>query len=419
MGFFDIFKTPLRKVPSLIDSFWSKVAEDDYSQLDPEKLKQYYREEFFVKAITNISASFIFADGFSIKSEDSEAQEILQKIWNNNLEEVQSAGRDASLFGNAYLFIGYNNGIDIMTIFPGKVSIIPNPIDIRDYKEILITHIINQDLQGVIQSKITTRLTPEYIETYRDDKLTEKQPNKIKEIPLIHIAYDRFAGELYGTGDITEATIKAIKAYSDTIEAARKNLKYHGTPTPVIITKDTETAEKQIKNWDMNKALLLPEDSEAKFLESSRPFGELKDFLEVLFYNIVILSETPEFLLGAHTPSSLASVKEQMHPIIRKTKRRQLIWKQALQDANRIILKLLELNEGYKFSTYETEVEFPEPYKKDLKDVVDSISKLVAAGIINEEQAKAIIDDYLPQLVEGENEDTDYNPEQNWQEENA
>jgi len=42
----------------LIDSFWSKVAEDDYSQLDPEKLKQYYREEFFVKAITNISDSY-------------------------------------------------------------------------------------------------------------------------------------------------------------------------------------------------------------------------------------------------------------------------------------------------------------------------------------------------------------------------
>jgi len=419
MGFFDIFKTPLRKVPSLIDSFWSKVAEDDYSQLDPEKLKQYYREEFFVKAITNISASFIFADGFSVKSEDPEAQKILTEIWKNYQEEVQSGGRDASLFGNAYLFIGYNNGIDIMTIFPGKISIIPNPVDIRDYKEILITHIINQDLQGVIQSKITTRLTPEYIETYRDDKLIERQPNKIKEIPLIHIAYDRFAGELYGTGDITEATIKAIKAYSDTIESARKNLKYHGTPTPVIITRDTETAEKQIKNWDMNKALLLPEDSEAKFLESSRPFGELKDFLEILFYNIVILSETPEFLLGAHTPSSLASVKEQMHPIIRKTKRRQLIWKQALQDANRIILKLLELHEGYKFSTYETEVEFPEPYKKDLKDVVDSISKLVAAGIINKEQAKAIIDDYLPQLVEEENEDTDYNPEQNWQEENT
>jgi hypothetical protein len=419
MGFFEIFKTPLRKIPNLIDSFWSRVAEDDYSQLDPEKLKQYYREEFFVKAITNISASFIFADGFSVKSKDKEAQDILQTIWKNYFEELQSAGRDASLFGNAYLFIGYNNGIDIMTIFPGKVSIIPNPSDIRDYKEILITHIINQDLQGIAQSKITTRLTPEHIETYQDDKLIERQPNRVKEIPLVHIAYDRFAGELYGTGDITEATIKAIKAYSDIMEAARKNLKYHGTPTPVIITRDTEAAEKQIKNWDMNKALLLPEDSEAKFLESSRAFGELKDFLEILFYNIVILSETPEFLLGAHTPSSLASVKEQMHPIIRKTKRRQLIWKQALQDVNRIILKLLEINEGYKFSTYETEVEFPEPYKKDLKDVVDSISKLVAAGIINEQQAKAIIEDYLPQLVESEAEDTDYNPEDNWQEENA
>lgn len=148
------------------------------------------------------------------------------------------------------------------------------------------------------------------METYKDDRLVEKLENKLKEIHLIHIAYDRFAGELYGKGDITEAVVKSIKAYSDTIESARKNLKYHGTPTPVIITKDTETAEKQIKNWDMNKALLLPEDSEAKFLESSRQFGELKDFLKILFYNIEILSKTSEFLLGAHTPSSLASVKE-------------------------------------------------------------------------------------------------------------
>jgi len=419
MGFFNIFKTPLRKVPALIDSIWNKLAEDDYSQLDPEKLKQYYREEFFVKAITNISASFIFSDEFSIKCKDTEAQYILRKIWNNYMEELQSAGRDASLFGNAYLFIGYKNGIDIMTVFPGKVSIIPNPEDIRDYREIIITHVVNQDLQGLSQTTILTKLTTEVIETYKDGKLIESVPNKIKEIPLIHIAYDRFAGELYGTGDITEATIKTIKAYSDTIESARKNLKYHGTPTPVIITRDTESAEKQIQNWDMNKALLLPEDSEAKFLESSRPFGELKDFLEILFYNIIILSETPEFLLGAHTPSSLASVKEQMHPIVRKTKRRQLIWKQAIQDANRIILKLLELHEGYKFSTYETEVEFPEPYKKDLKDVVDSISKLVAAGIINQHQAKAIIEDYLPQLVESEAEETDYNPERNWNEEDT
>lgn len=82
-----------------------------------------------------------------------------------------------------------------------------------------------------------------------------------------------------------------------------------------------------------------------------------------------------------------------------------------------IILKLLELHEGYKFSTYETQVEFPETYKKDLKDVVDSVSKLVAAGTIDKTQAKAIIEDYLPQLVEGETEDKDYNTEKNWKEE--
>lgn len=61
-----------------------------------------------------------------------------------------------------------------MTVFPGKVSIIPNPEDIRDYREALITHIINPDLQGVSQTKITTRLTSASIETYKDDRLVKE-----------------------------------------------------------------------------------------------------------------------------------------------------------------------------------------------------------------------------------------------------
>ena len=81
MGFFDILKTLLRRIPTLIDNFQNNLSSDDFSQLDPEKLKKYYREEFFVKSIVNISSSFIFAGGFNIKSEDKEAQKVLTDIW--------------------------------------------------------------------------------------------------------------------------------------------------------------------------------------------------------------------------------------------------------------------------------------------------------------------------------------------------
>jgi len=304
MGFFDIFRSPIRKVATFIDNFLPS-AEDDLSQLDPEILKKAYRENFFIKAIVNISASFLFSELPSIEAEDEEAQEILNEIWTNNHELLISTARDSSLCGNSYIFVGYNNGIDLIPIFPGKVTIKPNPLDLRDYEKITITHRLPFELGG---EEIRQELTKDHIKLFKNGKLIGSRPNRIKEIPVVHIAYERFNGELYGTGDINEALYKVIRAYEDTIEAARKNIKYHGTPIPVIETEDTQSLEKQIKEgkWTSQKALVLPSGSKAYFLESQRPFGELKDFLQTLFYNIVVLSETPEFLFGSHTPSSWA-----------------------------------------------------------------------------------------------------------------
>ncbi|GAB6075745.1 phage portal protein [Desulfurobacterium crinifex] len=412
MGFFDIFRSPIRKVATLIDNFLSST-EDDLSQLDPEILKKAYRENFFIKAIVNISASFLFSELPSIEAEDEEAQEILNEIWADNHELLISTARDSSLCGNSYIFVGYNNGIDLISLFPSKVSIKPNPLDLRNYEKVIITHRLPLELGG---EEIRQELTKDCIRLFRNGKLTEIRPNRIKEIPIVHIAYERFNGELYGTGDINEALYKVIKAYEDIIEAARKNIKYHGTPIPVIETEDTQSLEKQIKEgkWTSQKALVLPSGSKAYFLESQRPFGELKDFLQTLFYNIVVLSETPEFLFGSHTPSSWASVKEQLHPIIRKTKRRQLIWKEALQKANRLILKTLEAYEGKKFSSYKTTVQFPEPSKKDLEAVVRSVAQLVGSGIISPEEGREVVKDLLPEIVQAEQ--SDYNPDKNWNE---
>ena len=58
-------------------------------------------------------------------------------------------------------------------------------------------------------------------------------------------------------------------------------------------------------------------DEKAESIEPSNPTGAAKDLLKLTFYNVVDASETPEFVFGVHTPSSLSSVQEQMPILIR------------------------------------------------------------------------------------------------------
>lgn len=410
--------SPIRRLYQLVEiNLFS--AEDDLTQLDPEVLKELYRNSLFVKAIVNITASFVFPQPPKIECEDKTAEEILNKIWQDNYELLITLARDASLTGNAYLKIGYKNGIDLLEVYPSKVQIIPVPTDIREYEKIRIFHILPSFLENTPAYEITEEYTKQTIKIYQNGQLYSQIENPIKEIPVVHIAYNRFSNELFGTGDINEAVYSLISQYERVLSSAVKNFEYHGQPMPVAKVEDIDVFAEQIKkqDWKKQKMLTIGKDEDVKFLEATNISSDARTLLEVIFYNIVILSETPEFLMGVHTPSSYASTKMQMHPIVRKTKRYQSTFKEKLKEANRLILKSLEMFENYKFSTYETTVNLEPPDQKDIEIYTKSVSQLVSAGIITAEEGKELMKEVLPQIINDETEEPTPN---NWEEyENA
>jgi hypothetical protein len=108
-------------------------------------------------------------------------------------------------------------------------------------------------------------------------------------------------------------------------------------------------------------------------------------------------------MLGVHIPSSQASTKEQRAPVERKTERRRLVWTEALQKANEILLRMREYHDGEKSTTYETDFSWGAIFEKDKTaeaDILDKKSKAVATlrelEIMSTESARKA----LPEVID-------------------
>jgi len=394
--------------------------EDDYKKPDANTLREAYHSNLFIKAIVNITANFVFPAPPTVKCSDPHAEEILNKLYQDYYETFLQAARDASLVGNAFIKVLYNNSIDLIEVFPSKVLIFPSPYDIRDYQRIEIYHQTDPNYTGEIYS-IREVYDKEKVQVFINDKLHSQVYHELLEIPVIHIAYNRFSNELYGTGDINDAVFKLIQKYEKLLDSVVNSFIYHGKPMLIAHVEDREAFHQEISkaNFERFPGFVLGKDEKIEFLEASQILKDGKDILQLLFYNIVILAEVPEFLMGVHQPSSWASTKEQLHPILRKTKRYQNIWKEKLKELNRIALKLIERHEGVKFSTYETVIEFPEVEQKEIKEYASALAQLVGAGILSQEEARELLKSIVPSLQEItkllEEKDT-YDPDKNWDE---
>ena len=141
----------------------------------------------------------------------------------------------------------------------------------------------------------------------------------------------------YGQSDI-EPIAPYVKAYHDVMLHALKGSKMHSTPKLKLKLKNVTEflannfgIEDPVKfakeggtiNLDGHEILFFTEGEDAEFIEAKSATGDAKDLLKLIFYCIVDISETPEFIFGVHTPSALASVKEQMPIMVNKVKRKR------------------------------------------------------------------------------------------------
>jgi len=166
---------------------------------------------------------------------------------------------------------------------------------------------------------------------------------------------------------------------------------------------------------DGKELLLFQEGEDAQFIEVRSATGSAEGLLKLLFFCIVDVSETPEFAFGVHTPSSHASVKEQMPVLVRRVSRKRAFFEDAWQHLARVVLAMTAQAENRRYATYATTILWDPIAERDeaqeattLKTVVDALATAIDHALISYESAV----DYLAQYVETMSDYVGDNPEQ-------
>ena len=413
----------------------------DSSKVDYELSKQLYfntHDEYklgagFAKTVINNTVSFMGVPGF--KAADKEAQETLDIFFKNNVSRMQRTQRDSLRDGDCYVWITREEVKDASLYPEESVRLIYNiipPGQVKDIKRDPMTgnveaYVLEADHEWEDEQGNKKRATvTQYIRRgEREVEVKGDRPPDINPgiestpwdfIPLVHFKNEGDES-IYGQSDL-EPIEPFLKAYHDVMLHAMQGSKMHSTPRLKLKVKnvgnflknnfgitDPVTHFKRGGTIDLDgkELMLLTDDEDASFIEARSTTGDAKELLKLLFYCIVDTSETPEFVFGVHTPSSLSSVKEQMPILIRSIERKREHFADDWQRLARIVLAMTAQAENASFETYVTEIKWvnidPRTSKEISEELLNVVNALINALNNNLISEKAAIN-YLAKQID-------------------
>lgn len=423
------------------------------SRVDYAKARALYRntdDDYklgagFAKPVVNTTVSFMGVP--HLRSEDEDAQQALDDFFGANVSRMQQVHRDALRDGDCFVWITREEEEDselypeggtrlVFNIIPPEQvkKINRDPVTGRAREYILVSeHTWENDTGEKKRATITQRISKErkliQVEgAIPPDLEPGEEPNPWGFIPIVHFKNEGDETEEFGISDL-EAIEPFMKAYHDVMMHAIQGSKMHSTPRLKLQLKDVaaflqnnfgiEDPKKFAKeggtiNLDGHELLIFQDEEDAQFIEVNSAIGSASDLLKFLFYCIVDTSETPEFVFGVHTPSSLSSVQEQMPILIRRVGRKREHFTEAWQELARIVLTMTAKAEGRRFLTHATTILWDKIDPRDGKDVAQellfvaqALNTALLGGFISLDAAA----DFLAQYIETMNEYISDDPE--------
>ncbi len=474
----------------------SKVEYELARSLYQNKHESYKLGAAFIKPIINSTTGFMGVPHFQI--EDEEANAILESFALDNTSKMLKTHTDALKLGDCYVWLTREERQN--PLYPDKPTrLIYNFIAPDEVKDIILDPTTNEPIAYILETdnewtdiegnkkkcKIKQAITAEERIIEVEGDMPEgleagSHPNTWGFIPIVHFKNEPDETLKYGQSEI-EPIEPYVKAYHDVmlhaLKGALKGSKMHSTPKLQMKLKDVAGflknnfgVEDPIKfakeggkvnldghvkfakeggkvNLDGHEILFLADGEDAQFLEVNSSTGDAQVLLKLLFYCIVDISETPEFVFGVHTPSSLASTKEQMPimvnkirrkreqfteqwqfdisetpefvfgvhtpsslastkeqmPImVNKIRRKREQFTEQWQLLSRMVLIMSSNSTGYKYSSYDVTIGWDEINPKDEKEsaetlekISNAISKALESGIISEESAVNFLSQYI------------------------
>lgn len=367
----------------------------------------------FSKSVINTTVGFMGIP--RPYSEDKEAEEVLKSFFDDNVSKTQRTLRNALREGDCFVWITRTpTESDLTKLYPeAEKRLIYHIIPPEQVKKINRHPLTNEPKEYVLESHhewldeagnkrtatIEQRVSAnnKIVNVVNGDtppglKLGEVD-NSWGFIPIVHFKNEAEEHEEFGKSDI-ESIEPFLKAYHDVLIHAIQGSKLHSTPRLKLKLKnvtnflannfgvsDPAAFVKQggSINLDGHEIIFLGDGEDAEFIEARSSTGDASILLKFLFYCIVDTSETPEFAFGVHTPSALASVKEQMPILIRRISRKREQFTESFDHLCRVILAMTASSENRSFSTYKTVLEWDDIDPRSGKEIAEEIKTIIEA----------------------------------------
>lgn len=375
---------------------------------------------FIAAPVVDLLAGFIGIPELQPTGEDmSDGMEILTAVIEQNKTAISQAQRFALRDGKSFLLFSYEvpTGALYTDTEPGRITarvilaeqmlVLRDPITGDVNYATLKENITWVNEKGKAETAtLRTTWTPKEVARKIEQAKTsipEGLPLGVSEnkwgfVPVVEFVNEP---ETYGSEGVSELERiePLIKLYHEVLAAAAKGSKIHSTPKLSLILEDKANFLKAnfpevleaIKsggsrpkvNLTGRELLVLGENDKAAYIEANNPIGSAVDLLRIIFYCMIITSQTPEFVLGVHMSSSYASTTEQTPVWQMKVQRKQAQFTSPWHLIGRIILAMKLKSSGRKASSYGVKVVWPMPDTRDKAAVArqqyDTVQAVLAA----------------------------------------
>lgn len=392
----------------------------------------------FARPVINTTAGFMGVPHFSHPDPDADnALEDVMVRWTGKLLRVnRNALRDGDVFvrlvrGPDRLDPRMQN-FDLVLVPPEWVTPVPDVLA-GGWRELVIRHpvkITDADGRLVTQYTVVETITAgsRTVEAnaaappdVRAQNRTE--PNPWGFIPVVHFKNEAEENQLYGASDL-EPIEPFMRAYHDTMMFAVQGSKLFSRPKVKFRLANVQTflqnnfSEEQIRSGKLpfgeRDIYLLQEGDDAAFITADSGIQGITALLELIFYCIVDVSETPEFAFGTAVQSSKASVSEQMVPLARKIRRKRGQFEEYYGELASMYLAMWSRVENHPLDSYSVDIGWDEVSPKNdaevattIKTLIEGLSQGIESGLLSVDAAAEFLREFVPSMLPWADENAD------------
>ncbi len=374
------------------------------------------------RPLVDLLATFLFGDGFQItipddpSTEENEQQErhfikaALDTAWARRglAPWCYGCGQMGSVSGDVFIRVSVDRDVDDGVEFP-RADVIPShycfpvldPDDNTRMTAIRVSWPVWEErdvTEGIIRRRTPRRRqirvksevwTSKEVVTMIDKEIIEKKPNRLGELPFVHIANLPIAGDFYGMSDLAEVC-ELNREMNEKLTDISDVINYHGSPLTVVTGARLGQLER-----GPNRMWALPEGAAIQNLKLDGDLKATVDYIEALRKAMFEVCMVPNGALGREAAAGSTGAGQAMlyMPLLKRRDIKMGLYGQGIQRVNRLMLRYQELldpafskkMEAIKNSRFRTKIVFPDPLPRDEGVQLQNAEKRMSLGLSSRE----------------------------------